>query len=181
MGVIVRNVSSAETLNTLKIPTRPDGTFYRFEMIADGGWSRCYDDSTEGLMNFLIPSYSTLSASNKLTARIKHAVDVQVRLQARLNMFFMASPRTESEQTTLTSHRNTQPEITEWSCEVPLVLIDAFYRPYTEIPAPFSPISDVAIPPNIWWLKPAESELEYLRSLHEASLIDLHMIMDEVA
>jgi hypothetical protein len=180
MSAVIRNVSVAEDINTISVPTREDGSFYTFEMIADGGWSRYYDDTPTGLLNFLIPNYAAFPEIRKLQARIRHAVDSQVRLQARLNVFFSAEGRTPEEHKLLVGPRHKQPTVSEWECLTPLVLIDAFYAPYTDTLAPTSSIADVAIPPNLWWLRPAESEMEYLRSLHETSLIDLHLACDEV-
>lgn len=180
MGVLVRNVSNAEDLDGLQVPTKADGSFYRFEMVADGGWHRYYDDEPAALVAFLIPGYLDLNEEDRLAARIRHAVDLQVRLQARLNTFFSNAPRTNEEHSILTGPRHKQPDIDTWGCEVPLVLVDAFYGPYTDAPTPISLLSDVAFPPNLWWLRPAEGDMEYLRSLHETSLIDLHMTADEV-
>jgi len=181
MGVAIRNVSEAENLENISVPMREDGTFYRFELVANGGWSRYYDDSPEGLINFLIPHYQELLPEQKLTARVKHAVDLQVRLQARLNMFFASEDRTEEEQNILVGARNQQPTIEYWETKSPLVLVDAFYKPYTTIDPPISAHGDFNKSDNLWWLRPAESEIEYLRSLHETSLIDLHMLSDEVS
>ena len=180
MPVIVRNVSAGNDVSSLPVPTRPDGSFYRYEMICDGGWSRLYDDSAVNLLTHLIPGYTRYNDDQRLAARIRHAVDCQVRLQARLNVFFAASPRDALEQHVLYGHRNTPPKVTEWNCQIPLVLVDAFYDPFSDLPKPYSGISDVAMPPNLWWLRPAEGELEYLRSLHETSVIDLHIARDEV-
>lgn len=179
MGVMVRNSSEAEE-KELHIPTRQDGTFYRFEMIADGGWSRYYDDTPDGLLEFLIPGYQGLNEQEKIVARIRHAVDLQVRLQARLNSFYDSTRRTVEEQAILTGPRHITPEVEEWACPVPLVLVDAFYSPYSEIPRPISAMGDAIITPNIWWLRPAESPMGYLESLHEVGLIDLHTSVDEV-
>lgn len=180
MAILVRNVSQAEKVGALKIPTRPDGSFYRYELICDGGWSRVYDDTTQGLLGHLIPGYLGLNDEQKITARIRHAVDSQVRLQAQLNAFFAAAPRTAAEDDILNGPRSVQPDVAQWDCTVPLVVIDAFYDPYTDRPRPVSGLADVAMPPNIWWLRPADSESEYLASLHETSLVDLHVSKDEV-
>jgi len=180
LPIFVKNVSVGEDVSSLTVPTRPDGSFYRYEMICDGGWTRVYDDSAVNLLTHLIPGYTRYNDEQRLAARIRHAVDCQVRLQARLNVFFAASPRDPMEQHVLYGHRNTPPEVREWKSPIPLVLVDAFYAPYTEMPTPYSAIADVAMPPNLWWLRAAESELEYLRSLHETSVIDLHIARDEV-
>lgn len=181
MGVLVRNISEAEDITSFRVPTRTDGTYFRFEMIADGGWSRYYDDDPAALVGFLIPGYGDLTAARRLASRIRHAVDLQVRLQARLNVFFAETPRTPDENAVLMAARTTQPAITEWECQVPLVLVDAYYSPFSDVPRPVSPSpDDPGSIPTLWWLRPVESDLEYLQSLHEASLIDLNVNTDEV-
>lgn len=180
MAVLIRNVSIADDVSALVVPTKPDGSFYRYEMICDNGWSRLYDDNVVGLLTHLVPGYTRLDDAQRLTARIRHAVDMQVSLQARLNVFFAASPRSREEQAVLYGARHLPPMIEDWNCEVPLVLVDAFYAPYTHLPRPTSGIADVAMPPNLWWLRPADGDLEYLRSLHETSVIDLHMAKEDV-
>ena len=180
MPVLVRNVSASEDLSSLQIPTRPDGTYYRYEMICDSGWTRMYDDSVVSLLTHLIPGYTKLDDMGRLAARIRHAVDSQVTLQAQLNVFFAATPRDDVEQQVLLSPRHQPPAPGEWNCEIPLVLVDAFYSPYSDLVRPVSGIADVAMPPNLWWLRPAAGELEYLKSLHEASIIDMHIAKNEV-
>jgi hypothetical protein len=180
MSVLVRNITANDKIGDLAIPTRPDGSYYRYEMICDGGWSRLYDDSAVNLLTYLIPGYTRFNDEQRLAARIRHSIDCQVALQARLNVFFAASPRNAEEQHLLYGPRHVQPSVTEWNCEVPLILIDAFYSPYADVPRTISGLGDVALPPNLWWLRPAEGELEYLRSLHETSVIDLHISKSEV-
>lgn len=180
MGAQIRNISEAEDITRLQIPTRPDGSLYRYEMVTDSGWNRYYDDTPTGLLNFLLPGYEHQTPQQQTQTRIRHAVDLQVRLQAQLNAFFHSTHRTDDEHAVLFGPRHTQPAINEWSCAVPLVLVDAFYAPYTDLARPHSPIADVTVPPNLWWLRPAQSDLEYLRSLHETSLIDLNITRDEV-
>lgn len=180
MGALVKNTSEAHPATALQVPTRPDGSYFRFEMIADGGWSRYYDDTPAGLLTFLIPGYSNLQPEERVAARLRHSVDLQVRLQARLNVFFATTPRTAEENAVLMGQRNTPPRVSEWLSSVPLVLVDMFYQPYGDLPKPDSPEPDDDTLPTLWWLRPAEGELEYLRSLHEASLIDLNVNQDEV-
>ena len=179
MGVMVRNTSEAEP-EFATIPRKPDGGFYRFEMIADGGWSRFYDDTPDGLLDFLIPGDAELGEQQRLEMRVWHAVDLQVRLQARINEFYNLTRRTPEEHQILTGPRHIQPSPSEWVCPIPLVLVDAFYRPYSETDAPLSSAGDVAAAPNLWWLRPAQDPFTYLMSLHEVGLIDLHASADEV-
>lgn len=181
MAVLVRNVSAGSDVSALNIPTRKNGDYYRFEMICDGGWSRVYDDTANGLLGHLIPGYiGPGTPTTRMEARIRHAVDTQTQLQAKLNHFFADTPTTPAEQQVLTSPRYQPPILTEWDSPVPLVLVDAFYQPHGSLPKPTSGIADVLYPPNLWWLTPAEGELEYLQSLHDASVISLNIARDEV-
>lgn len=179
MSVLIRNVSVADDLSTMQIPLKEDGTYYRYEMICDGGWSRLYDDSVEGLIEYMIPGYSTKSRQEKLELRIQHALDMQVFLQSQLNMFYEATDVRITEKQILVSPRNVQPQIEVWNCLIPLVLVDAFYAPYTDNKAPISGLSNYNESENIWWLKPAEGEMEYLKSLHEYSIINLNISKNE--
>jgi hypothetical protein len=182
MGATLRNKPAAETSTDTAIPTRADGTFYRFEMLSNGGWTRHYDDDADGLLSHLISGYDTLTTDqDRLTARLRHAVDMQVRLQARLNTVHGARPHTSVHTAVLTGPRHEQPAVTEWDCEIPLVLIDGFYTPYAPTPRPVSTLSDTNRPDNLRWLTPAESSMDYLLSLHRAALINLNITADEVA
>lgn len=174
MGVQVRNVNAETDISALEIPRRPDGTYYRYEMVISGGWERVYDDTAADLMNYLIPGYTTLTEQERITARVRHAVDTQVRLQAIINSN-VDGQTTEQEHVLLHGPRHIQPTISEWSNAIPIVLIDTFYHPYTETPKPLE-VSDG----EIWWLIAGEGDFEYLRSLHDLAVIDLNLTKDEV-
>lgn len=180
MSILVRNISVEQTVDDLATPVHPSGRFYRFEMICDDDTNRVYDDSVSGLLDHLIAGYSDLPESAKLDALIKHALDSQVRLQARLNIFFDQIPRTPEEEAVLVGPRHVQPEVDVWSSVVPLVLVDAFYAPFSGLARPVSGDGDVAFADNIWWLTPAAGEMAYLVSLNEASLITLNVSSDVV-
>lgn len=178
MSVAVRNTVN-ESLD-IAVPTHEDGSFYRFEMICDGGWTRFYTDSLSELLGYLIPGYTSMTEQQKLEARILNAADYQVRLQAQINAFYVSDPApTDEEWAILSGPRHVQPAVDVWTCNHPLVIVDAFYAPYSDAPAPVSGDGDVANPNNIWWLRPATGEFEYLQSLHDASVIELHMLKDE--
>ena len=178
MSILVKNTS--EESAPAAAPIRPDGGYYRFEMICDNGWVRIYDDTSTGLLDHLIPGYASLPDSDKLAARVRHAVDVQVPLQASLNQNYAESPRTEAEQAILTGPRFVQPTVDTWNCYVPLVLVDAFYQPFSDKNAPASGLADTLDAPNLWMLRPAANEMEYLRSLHETFVITLNIARDEI-
>lgn len=179
MNVLTRNLTGAQDLSELSIPAKADGSLYRYEMICDSGWSRLYSDSVEGLIEHLIPGFAEMSEPEQITARIRHAVDMQVRLQAQLNVDFRDAERTPDEEALLTGPRHIQPSIGEWASAVPLVLVDAFYAPYGDVPRPISSLGDVQYAENVWWLNPNGGSMEYLRSLHESSVIHLNIARDE--
>lgn len=180
MTVIIRNVNLNDNIDSLVIPMRPDGKRYRYEMVCDHGWTRLYDDSITGFLCHLIPGYTRLDEDQRLAARIRHAIDIQVNLQAQLNLFFDEIIRTPEEEIILNTPKHNQPIIESWGCPVPLVILDAFYFPYSTTPRPYSEIEDVAMPSNIWWLRPAEDEMAYLVSLHDISFIDINIAKDEL-
>lgn len=180
MTVIIRNININDDIDSLVIPTKFDGKRYRYEMICDHGWTRLYDDSITGFLAHLITGYEHLNEEQKLVARIRHAIDTQVILQSQLNLFFNEIVKTPEEEILLNTPKHKQPIIESWGCPVPLVLLDAFYFPYNTTPRPYSEIEDVAMPSNMWWLRPAESEMAYLMSLHEISFIDLNIAKDEL-
>ena len=180
MAILIRNVSQAEDLDAIQIPLRPDGKRYVYEMICDNGWSRVYDDTAAGLLEHFIPGYENMSDEDKLAGRIQHACDMQVITQARLLTFYSENDANQNEKEILFGPRHIQPVLENWNCVIPLILVDSFYFPYSANPRPYSEISDVAMPSNIWWLKPSQDELEYLISLHEFSIIDLNMARDEI-
>lgn len=178
----VSNLTESDDLDALPIPTRPNGSFYRFEMICDNGWTRIYDDTPEGLLSALIEGYGELTdPTDRLTARVRHAVDTQVALQTTVNQLFDADKAaTEAEKAVLFSARTTAPQVDIWDCTVPLVVVDAFYAPFSPLPAPVSVSIDLGEPANLWWLTPAAGDWEYLCSLHQCSAIDLHTARGEI-
>lgn len=155
------------------VPTRGDGSPYRYEMVCDNGWARVYGDTPQELLCYLIKGYGAMTGKERAKARLAHAVEVQVRLQAQINVFFAESEQTNGERTILQGPRTSPPMIREWFCEVPLMLVDMFYLPYSRIMPPRSGREWVV--KNLWWLRPAESEMAYLKSLHDASFIDINV------
>jgi hypothetical protein len=177
MSVVIPNTED-EKLDFV-VPTRADGTFYRYEMICDNGWSRVYSDTLTDLLERLIPAYGQKDAQQRLTARIQHATDLQVGLQAQVNLSYDDSALTAEERELVSGPRHLQPQIESWDADFPLILVDAFYAPYSPLVVPVSGLSNVQNAPNLWWLKPAAGEFEYLQSLHDLAVVELHMLKDE--
>jgi hypothetical protein len=175
MGIAIPNLSIAEA-GDIEVPVRAPGTPYEYEMICDNGWTRFYGENTASLLGHLIPGYETLSEYDQAVARIQHAINTQTGLQAALLVALSDTERTDAEQAILTADRRTQPHIELWSCDIPLVLIDAFYAPYTTIVRPVSAQHAELDAPNVWWLNPGAGEHPYLISLANAGVIGLHQL-----
>lgn len=176
-AVVVRNTDSGAAHDSLDVPLRGGEEPYRFEMIYDGGAVRAYADTAAPLLECLIPHYQTMSPARRLSARISHATRTQVTTQADINHTFGLDQVTPHEYVVLTRTRSTPPDESAWTCRVPLVLVDAYYAPLTDLVAPVGS-EDVNDPSNLLWLRPAAGEYEYLESLHVTGHLSLHAHAD---
>jgi hypothetical protein len=174
MSAIVVSNTTEEDDTVLDVPVKGDGTPYRFEMLFNGLVDRAYADTAEDLLDCMIPQYQTMTVGERFAARLSHAVRTQTTVQADINWHHAnLTGCTPAEIAVLTSSRSTPPEIREWSSEVPIVLVDVFYRPLGALPQPISTLADVQDPPNLFWLR-VEDEYGYLGSLGSVGFIDLN-------
>jgi len=149
-------------------PLHADGTPYRYEMIHGGGARRTYSDDLAELVAALIPGYADIQDPVELVrARIVHAVHVQVTTQASINVRMGTAACSPQEQEVLSGDRAVPPAVTEWKASVPLVLLDCFYAPVTDVPRPV-PVA----PGEILWLRPA-TDGDLLHSLARLGVIVL--------
>ena len=141
-------------------PTRSDGAPYRYEMLHGGQAKRTYSDDLAELVAALIPGYAEIQDPVELVrARIAHAVHVQVTMQAVINVGMDTAECSPREREVLSGDRAVPPVVAEWRAPVPLILLDCFYAPVTDVPRP------VAVAPGeILWLRPA-TDADLLRSL----------------
>lgn len=170
-------------------PLHEDGTRYPFAMQFDGGKFIGYADTPAELLGMLIEGYEDLEHAEQQTARIRLAVKVQVAVQAVVNS--SADPAvwdalSGTEKDVLNGPRFEQPhgwaepddEMGDvWDSEIPLVLVETGYAPYTDIDRPISGIADVLNPPNIVWLRPVD-EMEFLTSIADAEYVELFEATD---
>jgi hypothetical protein len=185
MPVIVRNVVDEVDADLIDVPRRADGQPYRFELVT--GAVRVYDDTADGLLEALIPNrtadgmrYADADPATRLEMRVAFAVVVQVDLQAVLVTHFDLDAECGVwEKSTLLGSRDAQPAVDEWACDVPLVLVDYFYAPYTDVPRPTGPVP-VADTDNLIWLSP-EDPYDLLQSLHDAGAVTLYEAIEAVA
>jgi hypothetical protein len=157
-------------------PLRDDGALHAFAMFFDGDERIAYADAHEDLLAVLIDGYAAMDEQDRLAARIRLAVRAQVRIQAALNADVdpaVWNALDAEDREVLTGSRHEQPRIDFWDPEVPLVLVETGYAPFTDVDQPISGIADVRYPPNMIWLRPAE-ERDLLESLDRAGFIRLH-------
>lgn len=184
---IVRNPRAAAEQEP-EVPLHADGSRYPFRMVYDRGERIGYADTPVDLMDLLIPGYAALNEQDQAVARIRHAVRVQVALQAEINA--NVDPEewaalSDVERKVLNGPRFEQPigwsEDAEfgdvWESEIPLILVETGYEPWLARPKPVSGIADVINPPNIVWLRP-QDEWEFLQSLSLAGDIVLQESTD---
>lgn len=176
-AVVIANTAQADTIE-VPVPAKSTGEPYIYEMLFNGYADRAYADTPAELLGCLINGYEAMNDTERLTARLRHATRTQATAQADFNWHhnnLVGEP--DEVISILTSSRSTPPAITEWSSEVPIVIVDVFYEPFGALPQPTSTISDVKNPPNIVWLR-VHDETEYLTSLARADHIALHQHAD---
>lgn len=150
-------------------PTKPGGQPYAYEMIYAGGARRAYADTAVELVDALIPGYAEqTNPREQAQARIRLALDTQVRLQAELATSAQLQDCSEDERAVILGSRDVPPSPSNWTAPVPLVLVTVFYRPTGRLARPDGP-EDRQI-----WLDPAD-EWQLLLSLHNAGVIQLGM------
>lgn len=169
VAVLIRNPSVDQDVDG---PAKPDGTRYRFEMIYQQGRSRAYADTATELVGVFIAGYEEMSEEDRLRARVEYTTGLLAPVQATVLQGFDGSELTEAERAVLFQPRHAPVVVEEWSAQVPLVLLDVHYAPYSDIPAPVSALEDVYDPSNIYWLRAAD-EFDFLTALHRIGIISL--------
>jgi hypothetical protein len=170
-------------------PVHADGTRFPYAMHFDGAKYVGFADSPTELLGLLIPDYEEMDPQEQQVARIRLAVNVQVAVQAQINAEAMSSDAwddlSDEERAILNGPRFEQPhgwgdpdEMGDvWDSEIPLVVVETGYAPYTSFDRPISGIADVLDPPNMVWLRPVE-EFEFLSSMANTGYIDLYEATD---
>lgn len=169
MAVSIRNTTSAG--DAPAAPTHEDGTPYTYEMIYAGGSRRGYADGHVELVGLLIEGYPASGSPRELMkARIRQAMDWQVRLQAQINAGRreQMAECDEQQRAILLGSRDVPPAPGQWDCPIPLVLVDTFYKPIGAVPRPTVPDgADTLI-----WLDPSD-DWSLLVSGHSAGAISV--------
>ncbi len=172
-AVITRNTRHGQTPEP---PQRADGGLYLYAMYFNGNERIAYADELADLLDVLIPGYADMAEQERLAGRIRLAIGAQISTQAYINGDVEPdewNALTDQQRGVLTGPRDTQPAVDFWDPDIPLVLVETGYAPYTDIDQPISGIADVQDPPNMIWLRPID-EWDFLESLHTAGYIVLH-------
>jgi hypothetical protein len=171
-AVITRNPLVEDNPAPIEPPHKDDGSGYRFEMIYEGRGSRAYADTAAELLDCLIPGYETMSADERLTARVAYGTGLLAPLQAEVLQDVDQTALSEDERAVLLAPRYEPIAVAEWASEAPLVLLDVHYAPHSDVPAPHSTLEDVANPRNLVWVRVVD-EYEMLLSLANIGFIAL--------
>lgn len=161
------------SVEPVKVPVKSDGSLYRYEVINFGATQRGYFDEPDEIAAWLIPGLAQADdTATQMKRLLEHAFFVQTHLQAHIAA---GSPElyaalTEEEKNILDAPRNPDFSISKWEADLPIILVDVCYKPYsTALPPAFNE----TIKNNILWLKPASGINEYLITLDEIGFITL--------
>lgn len=170
-AVVLRN--NVEADGPIVAPTHADGTGYRYCLYFNGYAAVAFADTHEDLLDALIPGYAEMSEEDAAFERIKLAGAVAAVVQAEILASVDREAVSDDDWAVLVAPRlGRQPRADWWACEVPLVVVETGYEPFTDVPRPASALSAAADAPNLWWIRPAEEE-DFLLSLHEVGFVRL--------
>ena len=152
-------------------PLDPAGHPYQYCWHDTDRLELVYAATAADLLDEWIPGYLELDEPQRMYARAQHAISVRTGLVAQLAA--TATNLTGDQERVLLADLSSLPDIDRWNSPVPLVLLDALYRPYTDRQAPISGIDgDVRDPSNILWLRTASAD-SYVQSLAHAGVVQL--------
>lgn len=169
--IVVQN--NLEIDGPVAAPVHDDGRGYRYCMYFNSDIDVAFADAYEELLGVMIPSYGEMSEEDQVFHRIRLAQTAAAQVQAAILASLEEGEVTDEEYQILSAHRGlTQPRADWWTSQVPLVVVETSYQPFTDVPRPASAISATADAPNLWWIRPTEEE-DFLISLHEVGFIRL--------
>jgi hypothetical protein len=170
-AVILQNNMEAD--GPVSPPTHEDGKGYRYCMYFRNDADVAFSDTYDELMDVIIPGYEEMDDAEQAYQRIRLAQAAAAQIQAMILAEIEEDAVSPEEYAILTAPRGAkQPEANWWTSDVPLVVVETSYQPFTDVPRPASGISAAADAPNLIWLRPAENE-ELLLSLHEVGYLRL--------
>jgi hypothetical protein len=169
---LLKNNSEAD--GPVIAPIKADGSGFPLGMYYNGYADVAFADTYAELLDILMPGYAADDEAAQIARRITLAANVAAQTQASVMYDADRSDFTDAEWEALTTPRTMkQPTVLWWTHEVPLVVYETAYEPYTDVPRPASAQADgAADAPNLWWIRNVEEE-DFLISLHEVGYIRL--------
>ena len=160
----------------LPTPLNAEGEPFQYCMIFNADTLMAFSDSATDLVDLLIEGYLDIPEEDlveQAVVRTLFAVGAQVRTQASIMSGASAALATPAELALLNGSRDTPPRLGVWKSIIPLVLVDAFYEPFSDIVRPVGrPRGGGEPDSNIIWLSFAD-EVEFLSGLHRSGEIQL--------
>jgi hypothetical protein len=168
---IMRNDASAD--EPLIAPKKENGAGYRYCMYFNGDVDIAFADTLDEILDTLIPGYSTLTEEDQDVARIQFAQNAASTVQASILAELEDGDVSQEEYDILAAPRQLpQPTVKFWESQVPLIVVDTSYQPFTEVPMPSSALGSTIEDSNVWIISPMDSEV-FLMNLHEIGFIRL--------
>lgn len=154
-----------------------NGLAYPWRMFFNGGSEIVDASDLDELVDVLIPGYLDLDTAGRMEARVKYAQGLILRLKASVLVSLSNEDREaledweleflEADPTVVTWEKEDDETIRVWKSDLPVMLIDVYYAPYTDTPRPISKHGDFDTTANVVFFKAIDDEsfLTTLRNL----------------
>lgn len=166
--IILKNSPSEEGI--IETPLNEYGNQYSFCMFFNNESEVAFADTYPELLDALIPTYLNQDENQQEYLRIRLAQHAAAEIQSEILYNIDLNNLTPQEQKILT-HPKQLPQlpIEWWSSDIPVVIVETAYQPYTNV---IKPASSHSIEDNIWRINPLEEE-QFLLNLNEIGFIRL--------
>lgn len=154
-------------------PLDSNGQPYRYAWHDQAAGELVYASTADDLLDEWIPGYLEATPVEQSRARAEHAVTARTHIVATIAAGLAPAELSNEQEGVLLVDLQDMPDVDRWDPQVPLVLLEGMYRPFTDRMPPLSGIDgDVVDPSNILWLRHSTAD-GYLQSLARAGYIDL--------
>lgn len=172
MSIIVGKNNRAED-GPVVPPEHPEDREWPYCMYYRDGLMVAFADTYKELLLALIPGYQNMTEDEQVFHRIRLAQGAAAQIQGRILAQVDRNEISDAEWEVLVAPRgDSQPRADWWVSDIPLVVVETSYEPFTEVPRPASGVDSPDGETNLWWVRPEEEE-DFLISLHEVGFIRL--------
>lgn len=172
MSIIVGKNNRAED-GPVTPPEHPEGGSWPLCMYYRDGLMVAFADSYAELIFALIPGYQEMDEDEKAYQRVRLAQGAAAQVQGRILAQVDRNDVSDADWDVLVAPRGQeQPRADWWTSDVPLVVVETSYEPFTGVPRPASGLHADDAETNLWWVRPGEED-DFLVSLHEIGYIRL--------